>query len=76
MDKKERKYLRSAYHHYEDDMVLNSNNPSVEELKKLINAAKVMREVVFHVLSLSGDMDGQSEELLKDIVEENRIPIL
>ena len=76
MEKKERKYLRSAYLYYQDDLVLQSNNPSVEELKKLIDAAKVMRDVVLQVLCLEGDMDGQSEEILKDLVEENQIPIL
>jgi hypothetical protein len=77
MTKKERMYLRSAYHHYDNSIQKSSRLArDIDDLVKFVQASIMLKEICFLVLSLDGDYDGQTEERINEIFNEEGINIL
>jgi len=72
----ERKYLRAAHFHFKG--LLESRRLSLDHdvILDQLKAGKLLYEIVYHVLCLEGDMDGQSEDDLKELFEEHNIKTL
>lgn len=77
MTEKERLYLRSAFHHFD---ALQST--SLSELihngsvfSRFVVDVRVFYKLVGLVLSLEGDIDGEIEPELQELLEDNQIPI-
>lgn len=75
MTKKEREYLRSAYLSLQDKI---SGYPTTDlvEANRSARAGSILREVVFNVLCLAGDEDGEVKAELDDLFENNNIEYL
>lgn len=77
MTKKERLYLRSAYHHFE-----TLQSTSLSELihngsafSRFVVDSRLFHKLVGLVLSLEGDIDGEIEPELQELLEDNQMPL-
>jgi hypothetical protein len=73
MTKEERRYLRAAYHHYDKRQIRHTATPDYRELVILWKDHRILMTILYNVLTLQGDEDGQSLENLGDIWAETGI---
>jgi len=69
MKPKERKYLRSIYHHFDDLHIRYTNTPDVVELRLEWRKYKLFTKLIYLVLTM--DDDQSKDELDRLFVEHN-----
>lgn len=67
--------MRSAFYHYKNLLGAGPPAKDAETILDQAKAGRILHEIVFNVLSLQGDEDGQAEEELNELFEENKIKI-
>lgn len=77
MTTKERLYLRSAFHHFDSlqSTALSKLIYDGSAFSRFVTDSRLFYKLVGLVLSLEGDIDGEIDPELQELLEDNQIPI-
>lgn len=73
MTKKERKYLRALFHHFDDRLIRHTATPERGELMDEWRNYKAVLRATYHILCLEGDEDNEVAPQLDELFKEHGI---
>lgn len=76
MTKKERKYLRALFHHFDDRQIRHTATPDYSELAKEWRKFKVVLKATFLILAIEGDTDDETIPQLDELFNEHGIEFI
>lgn len=76
MTKKERKYLRALYHHFEDRQIRHTSTPDRGELMIEWRKFQATLKAMYLVLAMEGDTDGEMIPELDELFKKHGIEFM